>query len=55
MSAAQPTTSSDYTARRGKMHMQARIGMKLMRGSSKAIRIGERRPRTTGETTTPPP
>ena len=30
-SAAQPTTSSDYTARRGQMHMQARIGMKLMR------------------------
>ena len=25
------TTSSDYTARRGQMHMQARIGMKLMR------------------------
>ena len=30
-SAVQPTTSSDYTARRGQMHMQARIGMKLMR------------------------
>ena len=30
-SAAQPTASSNYTARRGQMHMQARIGMKLMR------------------------
>ena len=30
-SAAQPIASSDYTARRGQMHMQARIGMKLMR------------------------
>ena len=27
----QPTAPSDYTARRGQMHMQARIGMKLMR------------------------
>ena len=30
-SATQPTAPSDYTARRGQMHMQARIGMKLMR------------------------
>ena len=30
-SAVRPTTSSDYTARRGQMHIQARIGMKLMR------------------------
>ena len=28
---ARPTASSDYTARRGQMHIQARIGMKLMR------------------------
>ena len=30
-SAAQPTAPSEYTARRGEMHIQARIGLKLMR------------------------
>ena len=30
-SAAQPSAPSEYTARRGEMHIQARIGLKLMR------------------------
>ena len=48
--------TSEYTARRGQMHNQARIGMKLMRmRSSRAIETEERRSRITGETTTLPP